>query len=91
MRKLALALLLAALLLGMVVIPAFAAIHPIASSECANANGSDVANLQDPPGQTPGDGPGDGKGDLKGVINSLTGSGGKSANGNSGAANCPNA
>ena len=83
MRKLALTLLLAALLLGMVVIPAFAAIHPIASSECAADNASDVANGQNPPGQVAQGAPG--------PENSIPNSGGNSTNGNSGADNgCPN-
>jgi hypothetical protein len=33
--------------------PAFATIHPLANSECANAAASDVANEQLPPGLSP--------------------------------------
>ena len=33
--------------------PAFATIHPLANSECANDNASAVANEQMPPGLTP--------------------------------------
>ncbi len=35
-------------------VPAFATIHPLANSECANANASAVATGQNPPGLTPG-------------------------------------
>jgi hypothetical protein len=34
--------------------PAFATVHPLANSECANASASDVPTSQDPPGLTPG-------------------------------------
>ena len=34
--------------------PAFATIHPLANSECANANASAVATDQLPPGLSPG-------------------------------------
>jgi hypothetical protein len=37
--------------------PAFAAIHPLANSECANENASEVPQSQDPPGLLPGGGP----------------------------------
>ena len=39
------------LLLAIAASPALANIHPLQSSECAAANGSDVANTQNPPGQ----------------------------------------
>lgn len=98
MRKKILAFVFAAALLAALAVPLFyradsaeAAIHPIASSECAAAAGSAVANGQNPPGQLPADGPGDGHGDLQGPSNSIPNSDGESTNGNSGAANCPNA
>ncbi len=34
--------------------PAFSAIHPLANSECANDNASEVPQSQDPPGLFPG-------------------------------------
>ena len=34
--------------------PAFATIHPLANSECANANASAIATEQLPPGLSPG-------------------------------------
>lgn len=52
-RRTLLGLPLAGLLLVAAAGPALAAIHPIVSSECAAAQGSDVANNQDPVGQTP--------------------------------------
>ena len=55
-RRLSLALTLVGLLLALAVTPAFGAIHPIASLECAAANGSDVANGQNPVGQFKGGG-----------------------------------
>jgi len=54
-RRLSLTLTLVGLLVALGVTPAFGAIHPIASLECAAANGSDVANLQNPVGQLPAD------------------------------------
>lgn len=54
-RRLALITALVALLLAMAATPALANIHPIQSSECAAANGSDVANTQNPPGQFGGE------------------------------------
>jgi len=50
-RRLSLIITLVGLLLAMAATPALANIHPIQSSECADANGSDVANTQNPPGQ----------------------------------------
>ena len=50
-RRLPLIIALVALLLAMAGTPALANIHPIQSSECAAASGSDVANTQNPPGQ----------------------------------------
>lgn len=54
MRRLALTGAAIGLLLALGASPAFAAIHPISSLECASPNGSDVANLQNPPGQFTG-------------------------------------
>lgn len=50
-RRLLLITSLVGLLLTMAASPALANIHPIQSSECAAAAGSDVANTQNPPGQ----------------------------------------
>jgi hypothetical protein len=50
-RRLLLIISLVGLLLSMAATPALANIHPIQSSECAAASGSDVANTQNPPGQ----------------------------------------
>jgi hypothetical protein len=50
-RRLPLILTLVGLLLATAASPALANIHPIQSSECAAASGSDVANTQNPPGQ----------------------------------------
>lgn len=64
-------------------LPAFAAIHPIASSECAAGSSTSVANTQDPPGQL-----------ALGAIapnTAIPASKGAALNGNSGASVCPNA
>ena len=53
-RRLSLILTLVGLLLALAVTPALGAIHPISSLECAAANASDVANLQNPVGQFEG-------------------------------------
>ena len=50
-RRVSLLIALLGLLLATTASPALANIHPIQSSECAAANGSDVANTQNPPGQ----------------------------------------
>ncbi len=53
MRRLLLVMSVAALMAAMVAlmaVPAFATIHPLANSECANDNASDVATGQNPPG-----------------------------------------
>lgn len=50
-RRLLLIIALLGLLLAMAATPALANIHPIQSSECAAASGSEVANTQNPPGQ----------------------------------------
>ena len=50
-RRLPLIITLLGLLLATAAGPALANIHPIQSSECAAASGSDVANTQNPPGQ----------------------------------------
>ena len=50
-RRLPLVIALLGLLLATAAGPALANIHPIQSSECAAASGSDVANTQNPPGQ----------------------------------------
>ena len=57
LRRLLLVMSVAALMaamLALMAVPAFATIHPLANSECANANASDVATDQNPPGLTPG-------------------------------------
>jgi len=46
---------LMAAMLAVTAVPAFATIHNLANAECADAEGSNVANLQDPPGITPND------------------------------------
>lgn len=53
-RRLSLILTLVGLLLALAVTPALGAIHPITSGDCAAANGSDVANGQNPVGQFKG-------------------------------------
>jgi hypothetical protein len=56
MRRILLFLSVAALMAAMVAVtavPAFATVHPLANSECANAEASGVATLQDPPGISP--------------------------------------
>jgi hypothetical protein len=54
MRRMALTLIIAALLAALSSAPALAAIHPIVQSECSapQATGT-VADTQDPPGQDP--------------------------------------
>jgi hypothetical protein len=42
-----------AAMMAMTAMPAFATIHPLANSECADASASDVANDQLPPGLSP--------------------------------------
>ena len=57
MRRILLVMSVAALMaamLALMAVPAFATIHPLANSECANDSASDVATSQDPPGLTPG-------------------------------------
>ncbi len=57
LRRILLVLSVAALMaamLALMAVPAFATIHPLANSECANENASAVARSQDPPGVTPG-------------------------------------
>jgi hypothetical protein len=73
----------AVLFLIVAAFPAFAAIHPIASLECAAGPSDSVANTQDPPGQV-----------MLGAIapnTAIPASGGAALNGDSGAAVCPNA
>jgi hypothetical protein len=57
MRRLLLVMSVAALMAAMVAVmavPAFATIHPLANSECANASASNVAKGQNPPGLSGG-------------------------------------
>ena len=57
MRRILLVMSVAALMAAMLAVmsvPAFATVHPLANSECANASASDVQKSQDPPGLTPG-------------------------------------
>ena len=60
MRRIALTLMVAGLLLAMMAVPAFATIHPIVESfDCANEQAFEHHPLGDPaevPGQTPGHG-----------------------------------
>jgi hypothetical protein len=56
LRRLLLVMSVAALMAAMVAltaVPAFATVHPLANSECANASASSVATSQEPPGLTP--------------------------------------
>lgn len=103
MRRMVASLGLAGSLVILSAAPAFAAIHPIVSSECAAASGSDVANLEDPIGQTPTSfNPADwDQSDLRALLATgvLYWDGGslefnptvQALNGNSGVAHCPNA
>jgi hypothetical protein len=53
MRRLLLVMSVAALMaamLAVMAVPAFATVHPLANSECANAKASDVARSQNPRG-----------------------------------------
>jgi hypothetical protein len=52
MRRILLLIAVAAMMAAMVVLagPAFATIHPLSNSECANASASEVAKEQNPPG-----------------------------------------
>jgi hypothetical protein len=67
MRRKLLLITVAAMMAAMMAVagPAFATIHPLANSECANGNASDVANDQEPPGlsgQSQGSPPNNGAG-----------------------------
>ena len=93
----ALALLLAALLLAMTVVPAFAAIDPIVQSQCAardsnsgssgstGVGGETAGNGQHPPGQIPGHSGSD-ESNTAGVAHSDD-----NADSGEGSANCENA
>jgi hypothetical protein len=52
MKRILLLVMVAAMLTAMMAVagPAFATVHPLANSECANDNASDVARGQAPPG-----------------------------------------
>ena len=52
--RLSIIITLIVLMLALGAAPAYGAIHPISSLECAAPNGSDVANLQNPIGQFKG-------------------------------------
>jgi hypothetical protein len=83
MRRVLMLVVLAVVLLLAISLPASAAIHPIASLECAAGSSTSVANTQDPPGQV-----------MLGAIapnTAIPASGGAALNGDSGAAVCPNA
>ena len=83
MKRIILLVALAIFLSVAAALPAAAAIHPIASSECAAGSSTSVANTQDPPGQV-----------MLGAIapnTAIPASGGAALNGDSGAAVCPNA
>jgi hypothetical protein len=54
MRRMALTLLIAALLLAMMAVPAFATVHPLSKAECSAEPAGETAGTQDPPGLTPG-------------------------------------
>jgi hypothetical protein len=71
-RRLALTLVVAALLAALSAAPALAAIHPIVQSECsAPAATGTAADTQDPPGQTPGSGVGNDTSHLRAVTNTV--------------------
>ncbi len=83
MRRIIISLALAIVFSVLAALPAGAAIHPIASLECAAGPSDSVANTQDPPGQV-----------MLGAIapnTAIPASGGAALNGDSGAAVCPNA
>jgi hypothetical protein len=83
MRRVLLLVVVSLLLVLAVSLPASAAIHPIASLECAAGSSTSVANTQDPPGQV-----------MLGAIapnTAIPASNGAALNGNSGASVCPNA
>ena len=50
MKRILLVMSVAALMLAVTAVPAFATVHPLANSECANDSASDVAKGQAPPG-----------------------------------------
>jgi hypothetical protein len=54
MKRILLGMSVAALMLAVTAVPAFATIHPLANSECANDSASDVATDQSPPGLSGG-------------------------------------
>src|SRR5215217_8458126 len=56
MKRITLLLTVALVMAAMMALagPASATIHPLANSECANENASEVPKSQDPPGLTPG-------------------------------------
>jgi hypothetical protein len=83
MRRAIIAAALAIFFLVVTALPAFAAIHPIASLECAAGPSDSVANTQDPPGQL-----------MLGAIapnTAIPASNGAALNGDSGVAHCLNA
>jgi len=82
MRRVIVIVAVAVLFLIVAAFPAFAAIQPIASLECAAGPSDSVANTQDPPGQV-----------MLGAApnTAIPASGGAALNGDSGAAVCPNA
>lgn len=53
MKRIILMVTVGLVMVAIMVAPAFATVHPLANSECANENASEVATLQDPPGLTP--------------------------------------
>jgi hypothetical protein len=56
MKRMLLVMAVAALMaavLAVTAVPAFATVHPLANSECANDSASGVATFQDPPGISP--------------------------------------
>jgi hypothetical protein len=83
MRRIVVSLVLTVVFVVMTAVSAGAAIHPIASSECAAGSSTSVANTQDPPGQL-----------ALGAIapnTAIPASGGAALSGDSGASVCPNA
>jgi hypothetical protein len=82
MRRVLMLVIVAMVLVLAVASPASAAIHPIASSECAAGSTTSVANTQDPPGQL--------MLDAIAPNTAIPASGGAALNGDSGAVVCPN-
>ena len=92
-RRLALTLIVAALLAALSAAPALAAIHPIVQSECsAPAATGTAADTQDPLGQDPDSGVGNDTSHLRAVTNTFlepVSPSATNATSGEGSANCP--